>query len=391
MHFILFVDLPGFYVRVWEQRDPARGDAPLAVHRDKRVLDLNPAAVTLGVRLGMRLDEAKLLLPSAGLVAYEEEPYRDAQTRWLESLCEFSSTVEPAEPHAAYADLTGHPDPYDLLPRIACNIGRAAGLAPRLGLSSAKWVARRSIMAGNLTFMAEDWVERPSMCLAALPVSLLDPIESSHRERLKFLGYRTIGAVAEIPLRTLKGQFGEAAMAIRSAANGRSSEPVHPRFPLDSVVIKRAYEGGLENLESVLFALESHAKACAFALSARSMMGAKLEIEIEHEDRVVSRRRTFSRPIRSAREALSALTRLVGEPSEPVLSLTIRMPSLVKSEERQAGLFVSRIPGDDISANRAVERVRGVFGDRSVLRASEIAVPRRVRVLRAWSHATGWK
>jgi len=40
---------------------------------------------------------------------------------------------------------------------------------------------------------------------------------------------------------------------------------------------------------------------------------------------------------------------------------------------------------------RAIEHVRQVFGDKSVLRASEVVEPRRVRVLRAWSHATGWK
>lgn len=391
MHYFLFVDLPGFYVRVWETRDPARAKAPLAVHRDKHVLDLNASAADIGVRIGMRVDEAKLLLASSGLIGFEEEPYREAQSRWLDAMCEFSSSIEPVEPHAAFADLSGHPDPYDLLPMIARKIQVAINLTPRMGLSSAKWVARRSVLSGAHPFTAEDWVQRPSVCLYALPVSVLDPVEVLHRERLKFLGYRTIGAVSEIPLRTLKGQFGDAAMVISSASQGRSNEPVRPLYPPDSIVLKHSYPGGLDDLEALRTAIDALAKSCAYALSTRSAVGENVEVVLEHDTRIVSRRRTFSRPIRTSREVGSALTRLIGKPSESVQSITVRMPKLRKAEERQSGLFVTRVPGDDVAAKRTVDRVRGVFGDHSIVRASEIVVPRRVRVLRAWSHATGWK
>lgn len=391
MHYFMFLDLPGFYVREWTIREPERGESPLAVHRDKRVIDLNEHAHEVGVRLGMRVDEAKLLLPGMGLILFEEEPYRGSQSKWLDALAEFTSVVEPCDPHSAWADLTGHPDPYDILTRIADRIHRVIGLVPRTGISSAKWVARRAAMGRERPIASADWVDRPATCLAPLPTSALDPVAPKDRERLKFLGYRTIGAVAEIPLRTLKSQFGEAAMTIHSAANGRDREPVRAEYPPDSIVLKRTYDGGLTNLEEVRNAVAALAKAVAFALSQRSSQGTKVAVRVELENRFVDRKRTFSRPIRTTREAMSALSRLIGEPNEMVLSMTVRMPDLVKAEERQAGLFAVRTPGDDIAAKRAVDRVREVFGDRSVLRASEVVVPRRVRVLRAWSHATGWK
>lgn len=392
MRYLLFVDLVGFYVREWMIREPERADQPMAVHRDKRVIDLNPSASLLGLRSGMRLDEAKLLLTGAGLILYEPEPYRASQAKWLDTLSEFSSVVEPCEPHSAWADLSGHPDPYELIGQIVSKLHRSSGLNVRWGLSSAKWVARRaSDLREELPFSAMDWVERPAMGLASLPVGKLDPIDPAHRERLKFLGYRTIGSVAALSLKTLKSQFGEAAMGIHLAANGKDRSPVLAQYPPDAICLKRCFEAGLTDLQELGTALEELARATAFALSQRASQGAKMEIRIELETRYVDRRRTFSRPIRTAQEALSALSRLVGEPSETLFSIAIKMPSLRKAAERQAGLFASRIPGDDVAAKRAVERVRDVFGDRSVMRASELVEPRRVRVLRAWSHATGWK
>lgn len=391
MHYLAFLDLPGFYVREWIRRDPSRGEEPLAVHRDKRVIDLNPSAFLAGIRLGMRHDEAKLLLTGPGLIPYEEEPYRESQSRWLDVLAEFSSVIEPDDPHCAWADLSGHPDPYGILAEAADRIRQAIGLTPRTGISTAKWVARRSCALQGTPYTWEDWVERPGECLSDLSTCALDPVEPKVRERLKFLGYRTIGAVAAIPLRTLKSQFGVDALTVHTAANGRGREAVRPLYPPDSVFLMRTYQDGLTSLQSVQAALEALAKSVAFALSQRSAYGTKMELAIGLAARSQKTHRTLSRPIRTAQEVLSALTRIIGEPNEPIHMISVRMPRIVKVEERQAGLYAARCPGDDLAAARTVDRLRDAFGDRSIVRGSEVQVPRRVRVLRAWSHATGWK
>src|SRR5688572_21790400 len=135
MHYFLYLELPGFYVRVWERSDPLWLDKPLVVHRAKRVLDLNARAYERGVRSGMGMDEAKVLLQGSGLIAYEEEPYRSSQDRWLDALAEFSSCIEPCEPNSAWADLSGHPDPFDVVSVIRSQIACVSGLRSQVGMA----------------------------------------------------------------------------------------------------------------------------------------------------------------------------------------------------------------------------------------------------------------
>ena len=172
---------------------------------------------------------------------------------------------------------------------------------------------------------------------------------------------------------------------------GRFYEPVAANYPPDQISLQESFEGGLCNLEDLRIALERIARRLAKALSDRESQGATVHVRIGFETEVVAMKRTFSNSIRTARQAFAGLCRVVGEPTEDIYSIEVQMPNLRKATERQGGLFVARTPGDDVAVERGVDRVRHVFGDSSVIRASERVEPRRVRVLRAWSHATGWK
>jgi DNA polymerase-4 len=393
MHYYLYVEIPGLYVREWERIAPERAKSPLAIHRDKRLIDLNRPALDAGLKIGMGLDEAKVLLQGSGLVLFEEEPYRDARKEWLDRLSDFSSVIEPDEMHSAWADLTGHPVPLD----IAAEIRKTFGYPINIGLAGTKWLAK---LAADLLAcsVSELWQEatselllKPTEFIAPLPTAFLLPVNPVTQERLKFLGYRTIGEVANIPLRTLKTQFGEEALRIHAAARGGFNEAVRPLYPPDSLRLKMSFADGISNTEELKPVIELLAKRIAQGLSNRESQGTTLQIRIHFEERSIELKRTFSNPVRTVRNAYSALTRMLGDLKGSIYAIEVRMPELKKAKERQTGLFSSRVPGDDTAVERAVERVRGVFGDRSVIKASEKVEPRRVKVLRAWSHATGWK
>ncbi len=396
MHYFLYVRLPGFYVREWARNDPSRADEAMAVYRDKRVIDANAPAHASGVRAGMGLDEAKVLLQGAGLIRWEEEPYRAAQARWLDTLCEVASTVEPDHQDSAWADLAGHPDPYAMARMFASRVAKQESADVALGLAGSKWLARLAEASfGSLANPAWEIAMRqacacPSEFLANFPIAHLAPVDADHRERLKFLGYRTIGDVAEIPLRTLRGQFGDAALTIRNAARGTLREPVRAVYPPDRVVAGQRFEGGLDHQEALGLAMGALARRIGAALRQREAQGAEVQIEIEYESTRVMRMRRFTRPIHTPREVSAALRLTLGEVNAPVWGLRVKLPGLKPAQERQANLYASRAMGDDVAASRAIEGLRLTFGDGSVMRASEKIEPRRIRVVRAWRHATGW-
>jgi DNA polymerase-4 len=397
MYSFLYLELQGFYIREWERSNPESTARAIAIHRDKTVLDLNDSARSAGVRLGMGLAEAKVLMQGQGLVPYEEELYREARDRWLDALAEFSSTIEPDQMRSAWADLSGHPQLFDVIAHLKRRIEEVAGLPLRMGLAGTKWLSKAaSKLVGDADPVLWEVASREAMAtpaafLADLPVSVLGPLDQQTVSRLNFLGYRKVGEVSALSLRTLKSQFGNEAVKIRAVSHGGFQEPVRPLYPPEEIVAKVTFTGGISNSEELRNGLEWLSRKLAKQLSDREAAGSSVEVRIIFEHSDTERKRTFSKMIRTARQAFMALERIVGIPHEDVHAVVARMPALRKAQERQSDLFSARATAGDRAADRAVDRIRLAFGDKSVVRASEISEPRRIKVLRAWSHATGWK
>lgn len=123
MNTILYVRREGFYVSALLARDPSLFGAPLIVHHQGSVLDMNDAASARGIRLGMAEREAKTILRGEGkMIALKPEDFRAEASAWLDLCAEASDTVEPGLPHEAWVDLSGHPRPsetaWELLRRV---------------------------------------------------------------------------------------------------------------------------------------------------------------------------------------------------------------------------------------------------------------------------------
>src|SRR5579862_102271 len=138
MHYFLFLRLQGFYARALRRPD----GKSIVVHRDKRVLDVNVEASKKLVYCGMTLAEAKAILQEGSFVAWQEEPYRQAQSEWLDLCAEISDVVEPAEQHSAWIDLSSQPDAEALTSQLIRSIEERFGLSAYAGFGPSKWIAR---------------------------------------------------------------------------------------------------------------------------------------------------------------------------------------------------------------------------------------------------------
>src|SRR5688500_18634546 len=101
MHYFLYVRLEGLYTGVQLEKLPELGERPLVVHRDKAVLCVDAKGRSKGIHAGMPLSEAKAILRDGTFLPWEEEPYREAQQRWLDVCARFSDVIEPVEQHTA--------------------------------------------------------------------------------------------------------------------------------------------------------------------------------------------------------------------------------------------------------------------------------------------------
>lgn len=364
----------------------------MVVHSAKRVLDASPEALSRKVLLGMGLPEAKAILGEDAV--YREcavGEYMAERDRWLDVCVEFSDGIEPESPATAFIDLSGHPDPADVALRLVRELERRLGWSCLAGLAPAKWVAR---IAARPVEGAIAPVRDPRGFLALLPTAMLAPAPPEHRQRLEFLGYRRIGEVARAPLRVLIEQFGKDGVLIREAAQGRASDRVRPSYPPDSEAERIAFEGGLESQEEIKGALRELAERMSDRLSGRDLEGSTVMLFVEGaDDEVLTERKKLSKPVQSAACLRVAFETLFARMSveQAVTAVRAVMPGLRRAMCRQRCFEPTSVPRErKLAAESALLRVRAAFGDEMVQRASEVEVPRRVKLLRVWQHATGW-
>lgn len=402
MHYIVHVRLLSFYVPSLTAQRPELADRPLIIHRNKTVLESSPEALALGITPGMRLQEAKILLKSGtGVsVAWEEELFRTHQEAWLDACCLYTDVVEPDRQHGAYLDISAHPDPLDIAEQLAQHLKNKGYIDFRIGLSRCKWVASLATERLSLDVGSPEWriaareaIERPSEFLDPFPTDCLLPVLPEHRQRLCFLGYRTLGEVRRIPLRVLKEQFAEHAPLIHSASIGGVSEPVAAAYPKARVLASVAFEGGTDSPEDLDRGLRDLGGRVADMLMRRDAVSYHLQLEIEFEDgKSEPRQRVFAKPISNLASAIMAIRLLAGDRfRQPIARITARIDKLEPAQKGQYeldGRTASTVQA--LHLGNAFRSIRTSFGDHAIQCGAALPLTRRERVLKAWKEATGW-
>ncbi len=382
-HYILWLELLEFYI---SDRNISR---PVIIHRDGLVLDRNTAARERNIHPGLELKKAKAILQDAEFIPWEEEKYLRAQTTWLDICTLFSNTIEPADQHQAWVDLSMHPDPIGTAEELVRQIAQQTGLAIRSGMSPTKWISQLAALHPDVGIDAQ---LNPQAFVAQLHIQELLPVEPATRERLSFLGYAKIGDVAGLPLRILREQFGNEAYITQAAANGGVFQPVERAYPPESCLERFSFEGRAESTEVIQNGLAALAQKVGDRLELQNLEGTHMTVTLEYEEgKPKTFKRTYSKPIRDARSALVGMCLLLEkELTEPITAVQVLVSELRKTRVAQITFLDGSNPRVGKRLDTAIERAHKVYGDLSIQRGQDIRLPRRVLVLREWKHATGW-
>ncbi len=376
MHYILFLSLHGFYDRALPL-----SEKPRLIHRDKSVLDANDSALALGIEQGMSLGEAKALVHGGECVAWSKERFAVAAEAWYHSLLEYVDALEPLDQHQAAIDLSGHPDPIT----VAQAIIRSLECPLSAGLGASKWIAKA---AATVPWSA-DFVVKPQIALRPLSVRGL-PILPEEADRLEFLGYRTIGEIQKLDEQLLRAQFGSRGALIARSSRGGERDLVEPQFPEASVATRMQFADPIEDRAHLDLAFQEIAERMGTTLVERDLSGQEMSCTLLYESRSrVEVQRSFAKRMRTPLSILSAL-RLLVDPEPGLIELRVRIDRLSRGFARQSAFQRMTGAWDAPAMSDSLDRVRSTFGETAIQRASEIAEPRRKRVMRAWRDATGW-
>lgn len=222
--------IPLFPLRCEEARREELATHPtalLAPDLSRRLWQVSPLARHAGVRPGMTVSQAIGLCPTLRLCEPDPVHYDGCFARLLAALNEISPVIEAGELGLAYVGTDGlegiFGTPGKIVEAIECVVrGR---WSVRLGWGRGKfaaWVAASRAKPGEAVIVPSGGEGK---FLAAQSIAVL-PLDPDTHRRLRQLGIRTLGALADLPEEAVTAQFGAVGRRLWRLAAGHTVEPV---------------------------------------------------------------------------------------------------------------------------------------------------------------------
>lgn len=234
---IIHVDMNAFYASCHQAKDPSLKEKPILVAGDPKkrngiILTASYEARKFGVKTAMPNWQAKKLCPEALFIKPDYELYVKTSCQVMEIIRRFSPIVEIFSIDEAWLDVSGCErllgDSVSIAKQIQKAVARELDLCCSIGVSCNKLLAKMASdmeKPRGLTVISEEDV---SQKLWHLPVRELFGVGRRMAEHLSEMNVKTIGDLAEIPVKLLEQAFGLNGRYLHLWANGIDDSPVDP-------------------------------------------------------------------------------------------------------------------------------------------------------------------
>jgi len=389
---IVHADMDAFYAAIEQLDDPRLRGRPVLVGSDSTrsvVLTASYEARPSGAGSAMPMRRARRLCPEALVVPPRFERYQQVSELVMETFGTFSPLVEPLSLDEAFLDMTGSTrlfgGPAAIGERIKADVReRTGGLTVSVGISATRYVAK--VASGfrkpdGLTIVAphemREW-------LAPLPVSSLWGAGPKTTERLRALGFETIGQVAGADGSMLERALGAIGSRFFSLANG-----VDPREVVGS---RRAHSVGSErtlNADVTARAdIEAHLRLAADTVAHRlrrsQRKGCGVRVKLKTADfRIISRQSVLNEATDVAAVLFTRAASLLGEIDDRgpfrLVGLAVYDLEITNAERPQLDLLPAA-GNRERRLETAIDALVGRFGAGVVQRAGDLSRDRGVGV-----------
>lgn len=203
--------MDAFYVSIEMLRHPElRGKPVVVAHDGPRgvVTTASYAARKFGVHSALPMVTAKRRCPQLTVLPVDMALYQRGSAKVMETLREFSETIEVVGMDEAYVDLSGSPVPQSRAREIKHRVKEATRLVCSIGLAPNKLMAKVASDLdkpdGLFLLTEENWLE----VVGDKPASLLPGVGPRTFARLKEIGIATVAELAAADAETLESSFG---------------------------------------------------------------------------------------------------------------------------------------------------------------------------------------
>jgi DNA polymerase-4 len=285
------------------------------------VLTASYEARASGAGSAMPMQRARRLCPEALVVPPRFERYQQVSELVMDALASFSPLVEPLSLDEAFLDMTGSTrlfgDPASIGARIKTAVRECTGLTVSVGISGTRYVAK--VASGfhkpdGLTIVPP--IEMRAW-LAPLAVSNLWGSGPKTTERLRALGFETIGHVASADPAGLERSLGALGRRFFSLANGVDPREVVGSRRAQSVGSERTLNVDVSARHAIAGYLRLAADTVAQRLRRSKRLARGVRIKLKTTDfRILSRQGVLPEPTDVGAVLFAKATSLLGEVGE---------------------------------------------------------------------------
>jgi len=319
---ILHVDLDAFYSSVHQRDQPSLRSQPVGVAgRSRRavVMGASYEARAHGVYSAMPLHEALALCPQLVVVAPDHVRYRES-SRQVHAIFRRYTSPERIEAIAldeAYLDVTartrhGTSAPEEVARRIKYAIHTEVGLTASVGVATSKLVAKVAGASRKPDGLVLVHPGTEADFLAPLQIGVMPGLGPKTEERLRLMGVRTVGDLANHETQRLIQALGPGGAMLQRLADGRDRSPVDGSRPAKTLSAETTFEQDVTDVDRLEEALRELVDRVADRLRADGVRARTVYVKLKLPDfRQVSRQVSRTSPtddpdviFRAARTAL---------------------------------------------------------------------------------------
>jgi DNA polymerase IV len=319
---ILHVDLDAFYTSVHQRDDPALRGRPVAVAgRSRRAVVMGASfeARRFGVHPDMPLADALERCPELTVVAPEPGRYREASRQVHAIFRRFTSPerIEPVALDETYLDVTartrhGTSTPEEVGRRIKFTIHTEVGLTASVGIATSKLVAKVAGASRRPDGLVLVQPGTEAAFLAPLPIGVIPGLGPKTEERLRLMGIRSVGDLADHEPQRLVQALGAGGALLQRLAQGRDRTPVDGGRPARTISAETTFERDVTDPVELEATLADLVRRVVERLRSEGVRARTVSIKLKLPDfRLVSRQVSRTSPtddpdvlFRAARAAL---------------------------------------------------------------------------------------
>ncbi len=373
---IAHIDCDAFYASVEKRDNPELRDKPVIVGGGKRgvVSTCCYIARIQGVRSAMPAFKARKLCPDAVFVKPRMSVYAQVGKQVRQMMEELTPAVEPISIDEAFLDLTGteklHKDtPARTLAKFANHVEEELGISVSVGLSYCKYLAKvASDFEKPRGFSVIGKAEATSF-LADKPVKMIWGVGPAFEKSLHADGIKTIGQLQQMEEATLMKRYGVMGSRLYNLSRGIDHRGIERRGGAKSISHETTFNedhGTHEVLVPVLRALSEKVSA---RLKDKNLAGRTVVLKLKDKEfKSITRNKQVGDATQLAdrifRTALPMLEKELDGTQYRLLGIGVS--DFVDPEFADPLDLIDIEATRRADAERAIDALRGKFGDRAV-------------------------